>query len=57
MTIWTIQEWCSDTNQWGVQAAQLLAPPPAEVSSATPPIVTRGLASVLVTINGSSIDG
>jgi hypothetical protein len=28
MTIWTFQEYCSATNQWGVRVAKLMAPPP-----------------------------
>ncbi len=57
MTMWTIQEWCNATNSYGCEVAQLLAPPPANVSSATPPIVSRGLTSVSVTIVGSAISG
>ena len=57
MTLWTIQEFCNATNSYGCQVVKLLAPPPANVSSATPPLVAQGQSSVNVQINGSSING
>ena len=57
MTMWTIQEFCNATNSYGCQVAKLLAPVPAAVSSATPPIAARGLSSVNITINGTTING
>ena len=57
MSMWTIQEFCNATNSYGCQVVRLLAPPPAAVSSATPPIISRGQTSVIVQINGSSING
>lgn len=57
MTFWTIQEWCNATNSYGCQVVQLLAPPPANITSATPSAVLRGLPAVVVTINGASING
>ena len=57
MTMWTIQEFCNATNSYGCQVVKLLAPPPANVSSATPPLVPQGSSSVTVRINGSSING
>lgn len=57
MTIWTIQEWCNATNSYGVQVVKLLAPPPATPSSASPPMVAAGQASVNVNITGTSSSG
>ena len=57
MTLWTIQEFCDATNSYGCRVAQLLAPLPAQVSSATPPLVVRGLPAVPIVINGSSVGG
>lgn len=55
MTMWTIQEWCqSPGNGYAVQAAQLLAPPPATPTSCVPSTLTQGVASVTVTISGST---
>jgi hypothetical protein len=57
MTLWTIQEWCDTTNSWGVQVVQLKAPPPATPASASPSSVCSGLASVNVTVTGTSSSG
>ncbi len=57
MTLWTIQEWCDVTNSWGVQVVQLKAPPPAMPASASPSTVCSGLASVNVTVTGTSASG
>ena len=57
MTMWTIQEFCDGTNTWGVQAAKLLAPPPATPASSNPPSVASGQSSVSVTITGTSTAG
>jgi hypothetical protein len=56
-TMWTFQEYCNNTNTWGVRVIQLLAPPPATPSAAAPPSVAAGLASVSVTITGTSVSG
>ena len=42
MTMWTIQEYCNGTDTYGVQAVQLIAPPPATPLSAAPPSVASG---------------
>jgi hypothetical protein len=55
MTMWTFQEWCNDLNSWGIQAVQLLAPPPATPSSGGS--LCRGLASAPVTITGTASGG
>src|SRR5207245_9938739 len=57
MTLWTIQEWCDVTNSWGVEVVQLKAPPPATPASASPSTVCSGLASVDVTVTGTSSSG
>jgi len=56
-TFWTFQEYCDRTNSWGVQAIQLKAPVPAAPSSASPASVCQGLASVDVTVTGTSSAG
>jgi hypothetical protein len=57
MTMWTIQEFCSSTNNYGVRVAKLAAPPPASPSSASPISVPPGSASTNVTITGLSVSG
>jgi hypothetical protein len=57
MTLWTIQEYCDATDSWGVRAVQLMAPPPATPSSATPPTIASGQASVSVVVTGTSAAG
>ena len=58
MTMWTIQEWCqSSGNGYAVQAAQLLAPPPAQPTNCTPASVTQNVANVSVVIKGSPTSG
>ncbi|HEV2472869.1 MAG TPA: hypothetical protein VGS41_09405, partial [Chthonomonadales bacterium] len=57
MTFWSFQEWCVSTGNWGVQAIQLLAPPPAAPTSANPSTVTQGSSNVNVTITGTSSSG
>src|SRR5205823_11898664 len=42
MSMWTIQEYTSSTNNWGVQVVKRLAPPPATPSSASPSSVAQG---------------
>ena len=54
MTMWTIQEYTSSTNTWGVQVAKLMAPPPATPSLVSPSTVNTGLASTVLTITGTS---
>ncbi|HXH29034.1 MAG TPA: hypothetical protein VNL37_08315, partial [Candidatus Polarisedimenticolia bacterium] len=57
MTLWTFQEYCDDTDSWGVQVVQLLAPPPATPSGVSPSAVCVGAPSVFVTVTGSVIGG
>ncbi|HEU5180145.1 MAG TPA: hypothetical protein VFW45_05100 [Candidatus Polarisedimenticolia bacterium] len=56
-TLWTFQEDCDRTNSWGVQVIQLKAPAPAVPSSASPASLCEGLASVDVTVTGSTSAG
>ena len=56
MTIWTIQEYCVDTDQWGVQVAQLRAPAPAEPVKVKPHSIRHGKSEKLL-IRGHSKDG
>ncbi|HKD19619.1 MAG TPA: IPT/TIG domain-containing protein [Thermoanaerobaculia bacterium] len=57
MTLWTIQEYCDATDSWGVRVAQLVAPPPAIPSQATPATISPGQASVSVVVTGTSVAG
>jgi hypothetical protein len=57
MTMWTIQEFCSSTNNYGVRVVKLQAPPPATPSSASPISVPPSSASTNVTITGLSVAG
>ena len=57
MTMWTIQEYCSDVDTYGVRVVQLIAPPPANPSTASPAGVNAGLTSVSVTVTGTSVSG
>jgi hypothetical protein len=57
MTMWTIQEFCSSANNWGVQVVKLIAPPPATATSALPSAVNTNTSNVSVTITGTSSSG
>ena len=57
MTMWTIQEFCSSTNNWGVRVAKLLAPPPVTPTTAVPNAVAPNLTSVNVVITGLVVNG
>jgi hypothetical protein len=57
MTMWTIQEFCSSTNKYGVRIAKLAAPPPASPSSSSLLSIPPGLPSVSITVTGSSVNG
>ncbi len=57
MTMWTFQEYCNGTDNWGVRAIQLKAPPPAAPTS--PGTIGCGTPSggnrvTSVTLNGTS---
>ncbi len=57
MTLWTVQEYASSANIYGMRVAQLIAPPPAAPASAGPGSVSTGQASVDVVITGTSTNG
>ena len=57
MTMWAVQEYCNANNSWGVQVIQLKAPPPATPASASPSVVTQGVANVNIVVAGTSING
>ncbi|HEY6906972.1 MAG TPA: T9SS type A sorting domain-containing protein, partial [Ignavibacteriaceae bacterium] len=57
MTMWTIQEFCSSTNIWGVSIARLQAPPPSTPAAATPNAIAPNLPSVDVVILGTVVNG
>lgn len=52
MTLWTFQEYTTNTNQWGLRAIQVAAPPPAQTPVASAANFCG--ANVLVTINGNA---
>ena len=57
MTFWTFQEYCDATNSWGIQAIQVLPLPPAMPTSTSPATVCPGVASIAVTVIGTSASG
>ncbi len=61
MTMWTIQEYGDTPNafvvNWGTQVVRLLAPGPALPTSASPPAIQAGQASVNVTVNANAAGG
>jgi len=54
MTMWTIQEWCSSPDVYGVQVARLLAPPPATPASCDPALLDPGANNINVAVTGTS---
>ena len=57
MTMWMINEYCDAANSWGSRVTKLIAPPPATPASCSPSAVAFGLASVNVTVTGTSVSG
>jgi hypothetical protein len=57
MTMWTIQEFCSSTNNYGVRAVQLIAPPPPAVLTPSPASTAAGQTSVNIVVTGVSSGG
>jgi hypothetical protein len=51
-TLWTIQEYVSATDTWGVRIARLQAPGPATPAAAS--VAAKGAADVNVTVTGTS---
>jgi hypothetical protein len=61
-TMWAFAEYSfsstsNTVDAWGVRAVKLLAPPPAALTSASPPSVPPGQTSADVTITGTSSSG
>jgi len=57
MTMWTIQEYCNATDNYGLRVAKLIAPPPATPASCSPATISPGSASVSVTLTGTQVAG
>ncbi len=57
MTMWTIQEYCSAANSYGVRVVKLLAPPPVTPVTLAPSSVLAGLASTNIVITGTQPNG
>ena len=57
MTMWTIQEFCSSTNNWGVEAVKLIAPPPVTPTTATPYTLPPVQISTDGVITGTVVNG
>lgn len=56
MSLWTFQEYCYQTNRWGVRVTQLLAPPPAAIATLVPNAIDQGQ-TLNITVNGTSSAG
>jgi hypothetical protein len=56
MTMWTFQEYAPGVTDWGVRAVQLVAPPPATLTSISPTSATQGQ-TLNITVNGTSTNG
>lgn len=57
MTMWTVQEYCSNPNVAGIRVVSVLAPLPAQPISTTPSTIPRGQTNFKVTVKGQQIDG
>jgi hypothetical protein len=57
MTMWSVQEYCSSGNSWGVRVIKLLAPPPAAIASCVPASLTAGATNASVVVTGTSSNG
>ncbi|MCO5295522.1 MAG: hypothetical protein M9921_01560 [Fimbriimonadaceae bacterium] len=56
MTMWTFQEYCNATNSWAVRVTQLIAPPPASITTLVPNAINQGQ-TLNITVNGTSSGG
>jgi hypothetical protein len=56
MSMWSIQEFVSSTNVWGVRIFKMVAPPPAAIVSLSPNNANAG-ATLNVVVTGSSSAG
>ncbi|GMU33795.1 MAG: hypothetical protein HS101_06445 [Planctomycetia bacterium] len=57
MTLWTAQEYCNATNSWATRIIQLIAPPPADPTSAFPPTLPVGASNENVVVTGTVVSG
>jgi uncharacterized repeat protein (TIGR01451 family) len=57
MTMWTIQEFCDNTNSYGVRVVKLLAPPPGTPVSCSPASAPQGAVNFSVVVTGTSSNG
>jgi hypothetical protein len=57
MTMWMTHEFCSSTNNYGVNVTKLLAPPPALPASTSPSSTSAGQPSVNVVLTATSSAG
>jgi len=57
MTMWTIQQYCSATDTYGLRVAKLAAPPPVTPTSSAPSTVPVNSPSQNIIITGSTING
>ena len=57
MTMWTIQEYCSSTNIYGLRVAKLAAPPPATPASCSPATISTGQTGLSITLTGTQSSG
>ncbi|HEY3414232.1 MAG TPA: hypothetical protein VGM51_14425 [Armatimonadota bacterium] len=57
MTMWTVQEYASATNKWGVRIVQLKAPPPALPIACSPNTLAPGAAGAILVVTGASTGG
>ncbi|HWH68357.1 MAG TPA: hypothetical protein VNT26_03190, partial [Candidatus Sulfotelmatobacter sp.] len=54
MTMWTIQEFCSATDTYGVRVVKLPAPPPATPVSCSPASLSVGVTNIDLVLTGAS---
>lgn len=57
MTVWTFQEYCPGSNNWGVQVVQLKAPPPARPVACSPSTIPPNVSNFAVTVTGDDTNG
>ena len=57
MTMWTIQEYTNATDSWGVEVAQLKAPPPATPSATDGTPLFTNQCSQIIQVTGTSTSG
>ena len=57
MTMWTVQEFCSSTNTYGIQVVKLKAPAPATPLACSPSSVGLGATNATVVVSGTSTSG